>query len=182
MVGCCWRRQAKTLWPWCFWGRVSFGLGPACRRAWSLCFFFVCPSGRPRPWGFFCLVPTGAFGSLVVFGVVVVVSLFERPWVVGRPRRNQTKKNPKACGRARRPTRKKKTESPVPRYSAQTQRRHNPRSTKAKESWPATASNNRPQPPETSGRAHPDATTASGYQAFSVRRLFRRHRRRRLRG
>ena len=91
-----------------FLGCVSLGLGPVCRRAWSLCFFFVCPSGRPRPWVFFALVPSGASGSMVVFLVVVVVSLFERPWVVGRPRRNQNKKKPKACGRARRPTRKKK--------------------------------------------------------------------------
>ena len=135
-----------------FLGCVSLGLGPVCRRAWSLCFFFVCPSGRPRPWVFFALVPSGASGSMVVFLVVVVVSLFERPWVVGRPRRNQNKKTqglracPPSCT-------KKKTESPVPRYSAQTPRRHNPKNPKGKESRPATASNNRPQPPETSGRA-----------------------------
>ena len=116
-------------------------------------FFFRLSVGPSSALGFFC---PGSFGGVGFYGRFFGCRrrfALRAPLGGWAPPKEPEQKKTQGLWACPPSYTKKKTESPVPRYSAQTPRRHNPKNPKGKESRPATASNNRPQPPETSGRA-----------------------------
>ena len=148
VVGSCWRRQAKTHCPWAFGDLLRVGACvPSCLVS---LFFFRLSVGPSSALGF---LGSGSFGGVGFFGRCLGCRrcfALRAPLGGWAPPKEPEPKNPQGLRACPPSFTEKKTGSPVPRYSAQTLRR--PQRPKGKESWPATASNNRPQPPESAWR------------------------------